>query len=272
MNARSRVAPRSHEDLEPSYEWKREEGSDTLVISLPGMSPPLINNMCLNIKWLRDSVYFNIGFKKEQVKVQLDSTGNLRVSGARPLILADHKWSRFRKDFRIPENTRTSDIRAKFENENLSVILPKLIRSRTKDQPTKVQETDSDKKATTVTKPREDQDRMSRKDSPLSSNKSDEPTNAVKKEQKIEEDKKDQIHKSDDKKDASHEISDRDAELANSRKRKAVAEDETTANGRMGFRNPRQLMVNVGVAAVILVGLAFYVSCKLRMSIVADNN
>lgn len=36
MGTRSRVAPRSYDEFEPPYEWKREEGSDTLVISLPG--------------------------------------------------------------------------------------------------------------------------------------------------------------------------------------------------------------------------------------------
>ena len=38
MDTRIRFTPRSYEDFEPSFEWKREEGSDTLVISLPGLS------------------------------------------------------------------------------------------------------------------------------------------------------------------------------------------------------------------------------------------
>lgn len=225
--------------------------------------------------WTR--FYLNIGFKEEELKVQLDSTGNLRIRGERPLEGQGQYWSRFRKDFRIPENTVTGNIRAKLENEHLSIILPKLVRSQTMDQPAKVSEPDPGKKNTPPeTRPREDRDRTSQKDDAATEQSNEnirrrrtgEPTNAVKKEQNLKEEAKK----------AASQIVDRDAELADSRKRKA--EDEKTADGRDGlvvpkptegglggsFKRPRQLMVNVGVAAIILVGLAFYVSYKLTNS------
>ena len=36
MDRMLRFTPRSYEDFQPSFEWNREEGSDTLAISLPG--------------------------------------------------------------------------------------------------------------------------------------------------------------------------------------------------------------------------------------------
>ena len=65
------------------------------------------------------------GFKKEQLRVQVDNYGNLRTSGERPL--NGNRWCRFRKEFRVPDNCNASEIRAKFENGILSITLPKLI-------------------------------------------------------------------------------------------------------------------------------------------------
>lgn len=65
------------------------------------------------------------GFKREHIKVQVDSYGNLRTTGERPL--EDNRWSRFWKDFRIPADCPSNEIRAKFENETLFITLPKEI-------------------------------------------------------------------------------------------------------------------------------------------------
>lgn len=68
-----------------------------------------------------------LGFKKEYLKVQIDNHGNVKISGARPLQPLDaSKWSRFRKDFKVPTKCDASSIRAKFENGSLSVFMPKL--------------------------------------------------------------------------------------------------------------------------------------------------
>lgn len=37
MDTRPKVPSRSYEDFQPSFEWKDDEGSETLVITLPGM-------------------------------------------------------------------------------------------------------------------------------------------------------------------------------------------------------------------------------------------
>ncbi|ONK81898.1 uncharacterized protein A4U43_C01F33990 [Asparagus officinalis] len=181
----------TYEDFKPSFKWNHEEGSDTLEISLPG-------------------------FKKEQIKIQMDNFRNLKVSGERPLI--GERWRRFFTNFRIPSNTSNADIRAKFENGTLSMIFPKLFaRHPTQNQTTNAQEPASDKKTAIEPKPREDN---------------------VQKNQE----EKEKIHK-------------------------AKAGDRG-----LRFKRHKQLMVNVGVAAVILVAVGFYVSCKLRKLTEADSN
>ena len=239
--------------------------------------------------------HLNVGFKKDQLKVQMDNLGNLRISGERSL--ADQRWSRFRKDFRIPQNTITSEVRAKFQNENLYVIVPKPIaKSQPQDRP-KAQEPESGKKTTMEPKSRENQNRMSQKDSPLSSSKPNDTTmtqsngksrktgetDTTKTAPTVQEKEKDQIHKPEDKQQPANDTGNKNAELPSSRKRKTVVEDEKLHHGGsemerkvgglgMRFKKPRQIMLNVGVAAVIFVGLAFYVSYKVRKSIEADNN
>ncbi|XP_058105809.1 inactive protein RESTRICTED TEV MOVEMENT 2-like [Magnolia sinica] len=100
---------RSYEDFQPSFDWKQEDGSDILVVNLPG-------------------------FKKEQLKVQLNNLGKLTVNGERPV--GSNKWSRFRKDFQVPENSNVNEIRARYENGALYVTMPKLAaRARKQAQP-----------------------------------------------------------------------------------------------------------------------------------------
>ncbi|URE25316.1 Hsp20/alpha crystallin family [Musa troglodytarum] len=93
-------ADRSYTELNPLVDWVRGRTSDGILIHLPG-------------------------FKREQVKVQIDNHGTLRTSGERPL---DAKqWSRFWKDFQLPDNCKVNDVRAKFEDEMLQVHIPKLV-------------------------------------------------------------------------------------------------------------------------------------------------
>ncbi|XP_008789674.2 inactive protein RESTRICTED TEV MOVEMENT 2 [Phoenix dactylifera] len=88
---------RVYKDFAPSYKWVREEGTDTLVIDLPE-------------------------FNKEQVRVELDYSGKLSVSGERPL--GDKRWSRFDNVFQVPKES--NEFQARFENGHLHVkILPK---------------------------------------------------------------------------------------------------------------------------------------------------
>ncbi|XP_009624014.1 uncharacterized protein [Nicotiana tomentosiformis] len=77
-----------------------------------------------------DTLLFNLsGFKKEQVKVELCKTGNLTISGQRPV----NKWQRFQKVIPVSENCDKSKISARFVNSNiLCVKYPKLIISEEK--------------------------------------------------------------------------------------------------------------------------------------------
>lgn len=65
------------------------------------------------------------GFKKEQLRAQIDNYGRLRISGERPL--EGSQWSRFRTDFHVPEGYNASGIRARFEKDGfLHIIMPRL--------------------------------------------------------------------------------------------------------------------------------------------------
>ncbi|KAJ8460097.1 hypothetical protein OPV22_033023 [Ensete ventricosum] len=102
MDTKPQTAPadRSYTEFIPNVEWARGETSDDILIHLPG-------------------------FKRDQVKVQIDSHGTLRTSGERPL--DGKRWSRFWKDFRLADNCSVNDIRAKFEDEMLQVHVPKMV-------------------------------------------------------------------------------------------------------------------------------------------------
>ncbi|XP_064979658.1 22.0 kDa heat shock protein-like [Musa acuminata AAA Group] len=102
MDAKPQTAPadRSYTDLNPVFDWVRGGTSDDILIHLPG-------------------------FKSDQVRVQIDSHGTLRTSGERPL--DGKQWSRFWKDFQLPDNCKVNDVRAKFDDEMLQVHIPKMV-------------------------------------------------------------------------------------------------------------------------------------------------
>ncbi|KAF2299890.1 hypothetical protein GH714_005827 [Hevea brasiliensis] len=98
---RTAAAERVYEDFEPSMDWLREPGADTLRVYLPG-------------------------FKREQMKVQVTPTRSLKISGERPLT-DSNKWSRFRKEIPIDSNYDHNEIGAKFEKGLLFIRHPKII-------------------------------------------------------------------------------------------------------------------------------------------------
>ncbi|KAJ4750330.1 hypothetical protein LUZ62_084735 [Rhynchospora pubera] len=116
---------RIYEDFVPSYDLAEGETADILMIDLTG-------------------------FKKEQIKVMIDNFGKLRITGERPL--GDNKWTRFRKDFQIPDDCNTTAIRAKFENGRVNITLPKLVVDPVLPQDQTTQTTTQDKP--TVTEPK----------------------------------------------------------------------------------------------------------------------
>ncbi|XP_030542593.1 inactive protein RESTRICTED TEV MOVEMENT 2-like [Rhodamnia argentea] len=88
-----------YEDFDPKFEWREEPTANFLSVSLPG-------------------------FVKEQIKVTYDERPRtVKVRGERPL--GTNKFSRFSKDFSIPENCKPGEIRGKFERGTLVLTLPK---------------------------------------------------------------------------------------------------------------------------------------------------
>lgn len=70
-------------------------------------------------------MWIDAGFKKEQLKVQVDNLGRLRISGERPL--AGNQWSRFRMVLPIPEGCNVDGIRSRFEEDGvLHITMPRL--------------------------------------------------------------------------------------------------------------------------------------------------
>ncbi|XP_037428118.1 inactive protein RESTRICTED TEV MOVEMENT 2-like [Triticum dicoccoides] len=94
------AAARTYVDFVPSHELVEDTRKHTLVVNLPG-------------------------FKKEHLRVQIDKYGRLRISGERPL--EGGQWSRFRKEFQVPEGCDAGGIRARFEKDGvLHVTMPRL--------------------------------------------------------------------------------------------------------------------------------------------------
>ncbi|KAK9699325.1 hypothetical protein RND81_08G167300 [Saponaria officinalis] len=89
----------SYVDFEPKCELKEEAGSATLIISLPG-------------------------FKKEQLRVQVSNTGVLKVTGEKPENPEGTIKNRFVKETTVPNGCDVNQIRAKFAQGELRVIMP----------------------------------------------------------------------------------------------------------------------------------------------------
>ncbi|CAN6302226.1 unnamed protein product [Urochloa humidicola] len=66
------------------------------------------------------------GFKKEQIRVQIDNFGRLRISGERP-IGDGSRWRRFVKEFKVPDTCDAAAIRARLDKDGVLLItMPKL--------------------------------------------------------------------------------------------------------------------------------------------------
>ncbi|KAJ1294327.1 hypothetical protein BS78_01G138300 [Paspalum vaginatum] len=91
---------RTFEEYAPNVEWNRDAEAEAVRISLPG-------------------------FKREEIRVLVDNHGHLRTRGERAIAGTGNRWSRFQKDFLLPDNCNVDGIRAKFENETLTITLPK---------------------------------------------------------------------------------------------------------------------------------------------------
>ncbi|KAK8498393.1 hypothetical protein V6N13_082689 [Hibiscus sabdariffa] len=92
-----------YEDFEPLCKWKREQQSDALEVHLPG-------------------------FKRQQLKVQINHLGMLVITGERETDEEKYRRiSRFRKEFPVAQDCQPSQTRAKFFNGILNLVMPKQI-------------------------------------------------------------------------------------------------------------------------------------------------
>ncbi|XP_057519282.1 22.0 kDa heat shock protein-like [Amaranthus tricolor] len=101
-----------HTDFDPVCDLKNEEGQQIFIIHLPD-------------------------FKKEQLRVQVNKEGTLKVSGERATTLDGKNKRRFVKETKVPNGCDINSIRAKFSNGCLQVIMPtKVTPQGTQQQPT----------------------------------------------------------------------------------------------------------------------------------------
>ncbi|PQP94951.1 inactive protein RESTRICTED TEV MOVEMENT 2 isoform X1 [Prunus yedoensis var. nudiflora] len=100
-STRPRLSSRSiYEDFKPQFELKEEQEAHVIHVHLPG-------------------------FVKEQVRITFAAApGVIKVDGQRPL--GNNKWSRFNQTFPIQENCDVSKIHGKFNNQILTITIPKL--------------------------------------------------------------------------------------------------------------------------------------------------
>ncbi|XVE92882.1 hypothetical protein REPUB_Repub01dG0141900 [Reevesia pubescens] len=88
-----------YEDFQPQVEPKEEQGSNIIVIHLPG-------------------------FAKEQINLTyVDSSRTIKVQGERPL--EKNRRSRFNQAFPVPQNCIIEKIRGRFKNGILTITMPK---------------------------------------------------------------------------------------------------------------------------------------------------
>ncbi|KAG2543359.1 inactive protein RESTRICTED TEV MOVEMENT 2-like [Panicum virgatum] len=62
------------------------------------------------------------GFRKEQIRVQIDSFGRLRITGERSLDADGSRWRRFHKEFQVPDTCDPSAIRARLDKDGILLI------------------------------------------------------------------------------------------------------------------------------------------------------
>ncbi|KAI4966639.1 hypothetical protein ZWY2020_054104 [Hordeum vulgare] len=93
-----RAMNRTYEEYTPVVEWSHSADASFVKIIVPG-------------------------FKREEIRVLVDNHGHLRTRGERPV--EGGRWSRFQKDLQLPSDCNVDGIRAKFENEALTITLPK---------------------------------------------------------------------------------------------------------------------------------------------------
>ncbi|XP_021633930.1 inactive protein RESTRICTED TEV MOVEMENT 2 [Manihot esculenta] len=103
--AGERTRSRNHvyQEFVPSAAWTEDSNSHYLLVDLPD-------------------------FKKEEVKLQVDASGQITVRGER--LVNNNKYISFEKTFKAPENSDMDNITGKFDGEILYVTLPKKVQRK----------------------------------------------------------------------------------------------------------------------------------------------
>ncbi|CAL4937721.1 unnamed protein product [Urochloa decumbens] len=98
------AAPRTYVDFAPPHSVQEEPDKLALRVDLSAQ-----------------------GFKKEQIRVQIDNFGRLRISGERPIGADGSQCRRFVKEFKVPDTCDAAAIRARLDKDGVLLItMPKL--------------------------------------------------------------------------------------------------------------------------------------------------
>ncbi|KAL7120225.1 hypothetical protein ACP275_02G109400 [Erythranthe tilingii] len=241
------------EEFNPISEWKQDDvlHSLNLIINLPG-------------------------FTKDQIRVSTQGRNTIRVAGER--FVAGNKWIRFTQDFQAPENTEMDTIRAKLQGGILNITVPQKTKTTAitekSDDPPKT--TTNTPKTTTDTPPNkaapppfEDKilatQKTSKDDVPKLSKEKVEQTSLVDKDNHV-------INKTKERSSKELPSAKEENGTAASKGKKIIESDNYGAftigrykkavKGITQLSEERQLLVNMGVAVLVIVSVSAYVTYK----------
>ncbi|KAK2634496.1 hypothetical protein Ddye_029288 [Dipteronia dyeriana] len=248
---------RTSENFNPRSEWKYEDDATILLLYLPG-------------------------YVKEQIRTEIvETSGSIKIQGLRPLV--GGRWSSFNQNYIIPNGIDTAKINTRFELGILTIVMPKknptLITTPTIIQPktTTTQKLDDKKsdhgiKETIIikTEPIPDDDHKKPKESEKphphehdekvvknSTNAAPPPLHDKEKSSAGETiNPKKESHDDDD----HHLIADKSKDM----KHKNVVEKETATKQQISDQG--QVMLNVFVAVIVLMGLGAQISSTIASS------
>ncbi|XVF11981.1 hypothetical protein REPUB_Repub08aG0075600 [Reevesia pubescens] len=99
LGDRRRPDNRIAEKLVPASDWTQDAKANYLFVDLPG-------------------------FKKEQLRLEIASTGHIIISGER-IVNDQNKCICFKQTFAVPENSDMDNISAKFDGDFLHITVPR---------------------------------------------------------------------------------------------------------------------------------------------------
>lgn len=248
-----------YEDIQPkSAEWREEKAAHVLDVHLPG-------------------------FVKEKIQVTLnDNSRSFNVRGERPL--GDNRIGRLNMDYIIPDNSKMKDMEGRFQNEVLTITIPKEYVSPffvPKENVAGAQ-TSPEKAPSTAQKPpviseppRVTAPQMPPPETPLSSTtkqperRSDyeklESPKGTSWEREMKRANDTDVAGFDGKEVSRHKKSDSDKSKAGESRSDADDAGKTKRDGNLGEAE-KQLLLNMGLAALTLVALGAYVGYNFALS------